>query len=423
MTTSPVAASDSENFAAQCRALSQRVATYTQRTVGEGDALAEEIKQLQKAVKKARDELSEDDTHEAEELRLAKAILEGHGPGGDLRKLLKQRTPLLLRLLLGQHTNVITLQRRDAIRIKEEYHSFRDRSAFLLFAFSLGLLVGLLRAQSRMAANEPFTFTPPFMVGVQAFLCWLLYDYTAMALRENVLKVNGSSIRSWWIHHHYWSMAMLLLLLALPVDSPSVQMCVKNFLWWSCLQGAVMLVQNRYQRRRMYTRIALGKNSAMDVVSGESSGGYGQLLLLYPMLFGLQALQFFIGFEIVLRTWRSLFDPEGWLDLERHESDLRGSRGVSIAGALMLGMALCNFRNTVATILEKRQIRRKAGRRGMGSKDVSPAKQLALPNSRANGQLGAGKPPKPVSPNPARPDTIYEASEPEQKSGSKSKST
>ena len=56
-----------------------------------------------------------------------------------------------------------------------------------------------------------------------------------------------------------------------------------------------MMVQNRYQRRRMYTRIALGKNRAMDVVSGESSGGSGQLLILYPMLFALQLLQCWIG--------------------------------------------------------------------------------------------------------------------------------
>ena len=41
----------------------------------------------------------------------------------------------------------------------------------------------------------------------------------------------------------------------------------------------------------MYTRIALGKSSAMDVVGGESSGSSGQLLLLYPMLFALQGLQ------------------------------------------------------------------------------------------------------------------------------------
>ena len=41
----------------------------------------------------------------------------------------------------------------------------------------------------------------------------------------------------------------------------------------------------------MYTRIALGKSGAMDVVCGETSGAHGQLLLLYPMLFTLQGLQ------------------------------------------------------------------------------------------------------------------------------------
>ena len=34
-------------------------------------------------------------------------------------------------------------------------------------------------------------------------------------------------------------------------------------------------------------------------------------------------------------------------DLEQHESDLRGSRGVLLVGALMLAMAASNFRNTV----------------------------------------------------------------------------
>lgn len=37
-------------------------------------------------------------------------------------------------------------------------------------------------------------------------------------------------------------------------------------------QGLIMMLYNQYQRRRMYTRIALGKSSAMDVVAGESSG-------------------------------------------------------------------------------------------------------------------------------------------------------
>ena len=171
-----------------------------------------------------------------------------------------------------------------------------------------------------------------------------------------MVQVNGSGIRAWWIRHHYWSIATCMLVLTLPVDSPKVQLFVKKWVWWSCwqvclrnpftschrhpspetssssfhaesldildglwllnraccafalsksirtavtsrslLQGMMMILQNHYQRRRMYTRIALGKNRAMDVVSGESSGGSGQLVVLYPLLFGLQGFQCLIG--------------------------------------------------------------------------------------------------------------------------------
>jgi hypothetical protein len=64
--------------------------------------------------------------------------------------------------------------------------------------------------------------------------------------------------------------------------------------------------RRRYQRRRMYTRIALGKSSAMDVVGGESSGSSGQLLLLYPMLFALQGLQVGVGrLWVLMWVWGS----------------------------------------------------------------------------------------------------------------------
>lgn len=45
-----------------------------------------------------------------EELKRARAILQGHGPGGDLRKLCKQASPFLLSLMVGRRTNVVTLQ-------------------------------------------------------------------------------------------------------------------------------------------------------------------------------------------------------------------------------------------------------------------------------------------------------------------------
>lgn len=59
---------------------------------------------ISRAIKRAADDST------LEELGRAKAVLEGHGPGGDMRKLLKQPTPALLTLLLGQQCNLVTLQ-------------------------------------------------------------------------------------------------------------------------------------------------------------------------------------------------------------------------------------------------------------------------------------------------------------------------
>lgn len=38
-----------------------------------------------------------------------------------------------------------------------------------------------------------------------------------------------------------------------------MQRGVQLFLAWAVMQGFAMLLQNRYQRQRLYTRIALGK--------------------------------------------------------------------------------------------------------------------------------------------------------------------
>jgi TMPIT-like protein len=195
---------------------------------------------------------------------------------------------------------------------------------------------------------------------------------------------------------------------ALPcVLPPALYYFAKSFLLWSVFQASVMFVQNRYQRRRMYTRIALGKNTAMDVVSGESSGSSGQLLLLYPLLFSklrrrcahcacaapdapctppsvatetlpllllllslctvLQGWQLYIGVNFTLKTWPALVDSEGWLEQERCQSDLRGMRGTFVCGVIFSFLAVMNCINTIATITEKRS-QTASGARGGGSR-------------------------------------------------------
>ena len=378
------------------RALSARVATFNQRVVAEGDALTEDVKRLQSDLAKAG---SPEDADASAALDAASSVLSGHGPGGDLRALARgAHPPWLLGALAGRKLNCVTRSRKAAAALKEEYHAFRDRGGVVLTASSLALLTGLHRANRLEAASECLTLTPPLMVGVQALLAWLLYFYTALALREHVLVVNGSNIRPWWIRHHVWSAATVVLTLTLPVDSPSVRVFVWKLLCWTAAQGGVMMLQNRYQRRRMYTRIALGRAAAMDVVSGESSGAAGQLLALYPFLFGLQAAQVAVGAQMVGATAAAALSREGWLDLEARESDLRGSRGVAVAGAAMVCMGLANFYHTVLTVLDKRVTRAARTRRGGGASGAGGWRSGAggTPTARP---ASAGRPPLPRPPS------------------------
>ena len=339
-----------EELIVRCRSLSIRVGTFIRRTVAEKDAFAQDLTSLMRQLDDVeRRATATNDTEVVRQAKIARDILRGNGPGGDLRKLCQKRNPWLLRFLLGEKCMVLTLRDDSALALKEEYHVFRSKAAWFMALAPIFLLYGLHRADQ----SSSLSFRPLIMSGIQMFLTWLCYCYIALALRENVLYVNGSNIRSWWIAHHYLSMLTCLLLLSLPVDSPAFTMFCGKLLRWSAFQGIVMLVQNRYQKRRMYTRIALGKNSAMDVVTSESSGMQGQLLLLYPMLFLLQFWQIVIGSEVVVTMAPAFASSEDWLDPGDRELDLKGRRGVFVAGALFCWMGLLNFFHTVATIHDK----------------------------------------------------------------------
>ena len=69
----------------------------------------------------------------------------------------------------------------------------------------------------------------------------------------------------------------------------------------------------RYQKKRMYARIALGKASSIDIIGGETSGMPGQLLAMLPFLFLLQAWQLFMGANMMRHSAPAMLDPEGWL--------------------------------------------------------------------------------------------------------------
>ncbi|KAH9718785.1 TMPIT-like protein [Citrus sinensis] len=213
----------------------------------------------------------------------------------------------------------------------------KDRTALLFLLFPSTLLI--LRSWIWDGCLPAFP--------VQLYQAWLLFLYTGLALRENILRINGSDIRPWWIYHHYCAMLMALVSLTWEIkgqpNCAQKQRGVQLFLQWAMMQGVAMLLQNRYQRQRLYTRIALGKAKRMDVVWGETAGVDGQLWLLCPILFILQVFEAYVGL-LLLKTALVGVVPE-WQ--------------VSFCGALLVLMAVGNFINTVQTLMTKSRFKAK----------------------------------------------------------------
>ncbi|XP_043702063.1 transmembrane protein 120 homolog isoform X1 [Telopea speciosissima] len=268
-----------------------------------------------------------------EELYKAKCIL----TDGDASSYLPSKSNgSFLKMFLGP-INVRANRKDIQLKVKEEYNSYRDRTAFLFLLFPSALL---------FLGSKLWNGCLPALP-VQLYQAWLLFLYTSLALRENILRANGSDIRPWWIYHHYCAMVMALISLTWEIkgqpDCANKQRGVKLFLIWAIMQGFAMMLQNRYQRQRLYTRIALGKARRMDVVWGETAGVEGQLLLLCPLLFILQGFEAYVGL-LLLRTVRDGVVSE-WQ--------------VVVCGILLVVMAVGNFTNTVETLMAKSRVKAK----------------------------------------------------------------
>jgi len=108
----------------------------------------------------------------------------------------------------------------ERFRLKQEYQKFKKRTdpLFLLFV--------ILQF-----------FLPNFRPLEIAFQVWLLYYYVTLALRENILKVNGSNINYWWIFHHYLSICVTVAILTWSPESNTYQQFLTQFLYFSLTQG------------------------------------------------------------------------------------------------------------------------------------------------------------------------------------------
>ncbi|KAL3524509.1 hypothetical protein ACH5RR_017343 [Cinchona calisaya] len=337
--TSTSISSQVSRLVEQAKELQDLSASLISRTSCEEDSLRQRANSLHSDIQSLlssirNSNLDSNHSHKLEEeLFKARYILTEGDAGAFLPSKSHGR---LLRMFLGP-INVRANRKDVQLKVKEEYNTFRDRTAYLFLLFPLLLIV--LRS---WIWNGCLPALP-----VQLYQAWLLYLYTGLALRENILRVNGSDIRPWWIYHHYFAMAMALISLTWEIerepDCAQKQKGVLLFLKWAIMQGIAMLLQNRYQRQRLYTRIALGKARRMDVVWGETAGVEGQLWLLCPILFILQGFEAYVGLLLLQTALVGVISE--WQ--------------VVTCGILLIIMAVGNFANTVQTLVTKSRVKAK----------------------------------------------------------------
>jgi TMPIT-like protein len=190
-----------------------------------------------------------------------------------------------LRLFLGKVNMKLPLH-RDRQLFKDEYNQFKEAMnyGFIVFPLLWALMAYSLVYRLRYVH---------WIINVTQV--WLLYYYVSLALRENILKVNGSQIRRWWIRHHYVSSGMSILMLAWP-DSDLQREFIPYFTAYFLAQGIVQFVQGWYQKRRHYARRALGKASSMDPATTEGIQEVDSgLYFIVPLLVAMYMIQFSLG--------------------------------------------------------------------------------------------------------------------------------
>lgn len=116
--------------------------------------------------------------------------------------------------------------------------------------------------------------------------------YVTLAVRENILRVNGSNIRAWWIIHHYFTMMQCVLLTTWP-DNASYAACRKGLHLFGLYNSVLQVLQTRYQMARLYALRSLGMIGEMDVVSTDSSQIHWseRMAVILPLILLGQAMQ------------------------------------------------------------------------------------------------------------------------------------
>lgn len=292
------------------------------------------VRELQKTVKSLRSKGSlttEEAGAATDRLEGARFVLQ------DIDDIRPATGSIFVRLFLGQ-VNVKASSARDRASLRDEYNKFKDRTniGFVVFPLIWIFVYAYLRHVWR------YTQWIHILTHV-----WLLYYYTSLSLRENILRVNGSNIRGWWIAHHYFSAAMSITVLTWPADSRSWDRFIPTFTAYFLYQGLVQFVQAWYQKARHYARTAMGEANPMDVAHTETLTEFHQgLYLLVVLLFIAQAWQLYNGVALFQVLFLELNVSQPWYDFREEVQ-------CAVLGSMFIILGVLNFVVTIQTLLAK----------------------------------------------------------------------
>lgn len=224
-------------------------------------------------------------------------------------------------MFLGR-VNVRMGSKRERLRLKEEYELLKQKLAPVFVGMCVLCLIFEDNRWLHMLLQ----------LGLSTY-------YLSLALRENILRANGSNIRSWWIIHHYLTIWQGVVLLTWP-NGESYGRWRTSLHYFGLYNALLQIFQTRYQIARLYTLRSLGKAGEMDVANSDSTQFHWSesMRFLLPL----------IALGQIMQAWQAI----SLLFLYReYPLELQ---------ILLLGLLFCatfsgNFITTVIVVMDKRK--------------------------------------------------------------------
>jgi len=253
-----------------------------------------------------------------------------------LRAVIPETRSVFSRLLLGK-VNVKCFSDREREKLRDEYNKFKLRTNFIFILLPLVVLFFHFYLRHQWKDTH--------WINVLHNL-WMLYYFVSLALRENILLVNGSDIRPWWIYHHYFSSMASIAWLVWP--DTDIQLSYVPWVTSLCFYiGIVQAMQMIFYGKRDYANRALGKSAHMDISYPETLTDMPkELLILIPFLLVAHLWQIMLGVMFL----RTLFDQN---IMNRHWTEYREELQLLSCGVLGLTVGAGNLISTILTVYTK----------------------------------------------------------------------